>query len=158
MTAGLNAWISGSESAGAAIKKALGGAIQAVADQMLVESLKNAAYAVGQFALFLGTGDPKAAASATAYGAAAAEFAAGAAVAAVVAKSLGGSASTAGGGKSTAPGGGVPTTSPNGTGAAPAGVTIVYGDSFANDSPRRQAVRARQLIGKALGTSGGIAA
>jgi hypothetical protein len=96
----MQAWISGSESLGAAIKKGLGAALGGLATSLAVESLKHGAYALGSLAF----GDIRGAGQ---HGAAAAAFGAGAAAAAVAAKQLGGSGGSApaGGGRDQRGGG-----------------------------------------------------
>lgn len=149
-TAALSAWIDGSASAGEAFKKFVSEALKGLASQMLVESLKHAAYALGSLAF----GDLGGAAK---HGAAAAAFGAGAGIAAVAARELGGGASAHGAGSGAAgysSGGGV---APSGGPQSYAGgqqVTIVYGDSMADDSPRARDLKARRIVDRALGATG----
>jgi hypothetical protein len=149
VTSSLKAWIDGSESAGRAFKKFIGSAIESVGLQMLVEALKEGAYALGSLAY----GDVRGAAT---HGASAAKFAAGSVVALGIAKSMGGSssASVPGGGS---PGGGYGTGA--NTYARPnAGAVIVYGDPFAMDSPRNRQVQAQRIVNLALGGGNGVRA
>jgi hypothetical protein len=96
----MQAWISGSESLGAAIKKGLAAALGGLATSLAVESLKHGAYALGSLAF----GDIRGAGQ---HGAAAAAFGAGAVAAAAAAKQLGGSGGStpAGGGRDQRGGG-----------------------------------------------------
>jgi hypothetical protein len=150
VNASMTAWIDGSMSAGEAFKKFVADALKGLASQMLVESLKNAAYAIAS--LVPGpTFNPAAAAG---YAIAAGEFAAGAAVAGVLAHELGGSApsgSGRGAGAGAAPVGG----SGYGGGAMqPSSATIVISDPFANDSARMKRLEAERIVGRALGRNG----
>lgn len=148
----MGAWIDGSASAGTAFKKFIGEALKGVASQMLVESLKHAAFALGSLAF----GDFSGAAR---HGAAAAAFGSGAGVAAIAARELGGGGGGASHGASAGAGGGagasVPTSysaggpggaSTLGAGSAP---IIVVGSAFAYDSPRSQQRIARRLVQEA---------
>jgi hypothetical protein len=102
-TAAFDAWITGSKSIGAAFKEAIADGLRANATQMLAESIKHAAFALGSWAFgnFV---------SAKAHGAAALKFAGGAAVMGVLAKQLGeqtGQWSGAGAGAGSAAGAGI---------------------------------------------------
>jgi hypothetical protein len=142
-SAAMSAWIDGSMSAGEAFKRFIGESLKAVASQMLVESLKHAAFAIGSAAFGDMGGAGKHAAAAVAFGA-------GAVIAGGAAKVLGSGGS--GGGRPSAPA----YSGPNKEGyEGRGGVTIVYGDQFADDSPRNRQRTARKLVGQALGTSGG---
>jgi hypothetical protein len=150
VTAGLNAWIDGSESAGTAIKKFIASALKGLASQMAVEALKHGAYALGSLAF----GDV---AGAGAHAAAAAAFGAGAAAAAVAAKELGGGGSTAksSGGASAggAPGfGGGANDHRSGEGGGKQGnVTYVipYGDAFFELSETGKRRKAQEIVDRA---------
>jgi hypothetical protein len=153
----MDAWISGSMSAGQAFKKFIGDALKGLASQLAVEALKHGAYALGSLAF----GDVSGAGR---HAAAAAAFGAGAAAAAIAAKSMGGggASASAGGGSSSgasgsnARGGGTASTGNGGSGDGGGGrsnTIIVYGDSFSNDSPRMRQVHAEQLVKKAMGSS-----
>jgi hypothetical protein len=154
VTSAMDAWISGSVSAGAAIKKFLADAIAGVAKQMAVEGLKHAAYGIGSLAF----GDLRGAAS---HGAAAAAFGAGAAAAAVTAKALGGGASqpAASGTAAGAAGGGAGASRGSaGSGGGGGGGqqvirerTVIYTDAFAMGSPSYKNEIARRAIAKATG-------
>jgi hypothetical protein len=140
VSAGLNAWIDGSASAGQAIKQFLSDALQGLATQMAVEALKHGAYALGSLAF----GDVRGAGQ---HAAAAAAFTAAAAAAAVGARSLGsGGASTpaSSGGRSLPNGGSTGSTS-----GVPEHSTINYiivGDSYADDSPRKKQRKAERIV------------
>ena len=145
-SAALSAWIDGSESAGAAFKKFIAEALKGLASQMLIESLKHAAYALGSLAF----GDFSGAAR---HGAAAAAFGAGAVAAAVAAKELGGGApqgARAGAAPAAAPTGGY---APGALERQPTQAIIVVGDDFADDTPRMRQLKAQRLVGLALGTN-----
>ncbi len=153
----MGAWIDGSMSAGQAFKRFIGEALKALASQMLVESLKHAAYALGSLAF----GDL---AGAARHGAAAAEFAAGAVIAGVAAKEMGGaggstSASGGGGGKGASGGASAPSFLTPGIGTQTQGdKIIVYADSYADDSPRMKVLKAQKLLalaGVGNGVTGG---
>lgn len=146
----LKAWVDGSESAGKAFKKFIGSAIESVGLQMVVESLKEAAYAIGSLAM----GDAPGAAL---RGKAAAAHAAGAAVALGIAKTMNGSSASAPGGAGS-PGGGWNGTGTNAYQRPNAGAVIVYGDPFAMDSPRNRQVQAQRIVNLALGGGNGVRA
>ncbi len=134
VTSGYEALITGSESAGAAMKRIIGQSIMAGGSRMLVLALRESAFAVAQLA----SGNF---ASAATHGKSALMFGAGAAAAGVAARALGvGGGSTAAAGASA---GGSTTVS--GTGGAvesgPVNRTFVIGDSFGFESPRDQARR-----------------
>ncbi len=158
VSSSMNAWIDGSMSAGEAFKKFIGDAVKGLASQMLVEAIKNTAYAIGS--LVPGpTFNPPAAAG---YFLAAAEFAAGAATAAIVAKELGaggGSTSSASAGKGGGAGSSAPSTLPANSNTQPQGdKIIVYADSYADDSPRMKTLKAQKLLalaGIGNGVTGG---
>lgn len=141
--ASLSAWIDGSKSAGAAFKSFIAEALKGLAVQMTVEALKHGAYALASLAF----GSP---ATAALHAKAAAAFAVGAAITIPLAKSLGGS-----GGPSASAGGG---SAPNVTGSGGPGTRdperiIVYGDPFADDSPRGKQLQARKMVDRAYGNS-----
>lgn len=141
----LGAWIDGSMSAGKAFKAFISEAVKGIAIQMTIEALKHGAYAIGSLAY----GDLRGAAL---HGKAAAGFAAGAIIAAGAAKGLapGASAPSGGGGYSPS----APNSIGGGTASGSSGtnVTIVYGDAFAEDSPRQRALTATKLVNRALGS------
>lgn len=143
-----DAIVSGSEPAAQAVKKAIGASVDAVGKQMAIESLKEAAYAIGDVAI----GDFAGAAS---HATAAAEFAAGAVIAGVVAHELGAGSSTTptsgsgSSGSSSSSGGSSSTPAP----AAATPPVIVIGDSFANDTARMRQTKAQKYVNLALGTT-----
>ena len=135
VTASMDAWIGGSMGAGEAARKFAADYIGTQAKMMAVEALKFGAYAIGALA----QGDLV---HAPMYALTAAKFAAGAALAGVVAAGLGGSGgsgSSASGGNSSAPNTFSQPTQPS-------GAVIVYGDAFANDSPRMRQRNAQRLV------------
>lgn len=136
------AWITGSEGGVSAAKRAAAGRLTTVATEAAVQAAYNGAWAINDFAF----GDV---AHGTMRLAAAAKFAGVAIAAGAGARLLGsGSGSAAPGGV----GGAAPALSGNtaeaGNGAATNSV-IVYGDSFADDSPRMRARQARRLVRRA---------
>lgn len=140
----MGAWIDGSMSAGDAFKKFIAEALKGLASQMLIESLKHAAYALGSLAFYDYGGAAR-------HAAAAAAFAVGAGAAAVGAKELGGSAPSASGGGSSAGASG--SGGSTGTSTSSSGSIIVYGDSFSEDSPRMRGIKAQKMVTKALGNA-----
>ena len=133
------AWLDGSKSIGAAVKGAISAMIGAKAVDMLSESLRHGAYALGSLAF----GDVKGAAL---HGTAAVKFAAGAVGLGLLAKGLGGSSTTAAG----ASGGAAPTGgSIAGQQSSSRPITILLGDEMAADSPRRRQQRAAYTIEQA---------
>jgi hypothetical protein len=153
VTSAMDAWISGSMSAGEAVKKFIGTALKGLASQMAIEALKHGAYALGSLAF----GDIGGAGR---HAAAAAAFGAGAAAAAVAAKQMSSSGSSAsgggGGGSSSGGSGGAggSTSAPSGSADGDSGksrpVYILMGDSFSSDSPRMRSIRANEAMDKAL--------
>jgi hypothetical protein len=139
----MTAWIDGSMSAGQAFKAFIAEAVKGIAVQMAMEALKHGAYAIGNLAIGNVAG-------ASMHAKSAALFAAGAAAAAGAAKGLHGSGS---GGAGYSPG--APSYSGPNRGGAQQGsaVTIVYGDSFADDSPRQRQLKAKKMVNTAIGTS-----
>jgi hypothetical protein len=155
----MSAWISGSVSLGTAIKKGIGDALGALASQLMVESLKHGAYAIGSLAF----GDV---AGAARHAAAAAVFGTGAVTAATVARSLGGHASAAPGASGS---GGSSSGTSSGAGTADSGPDVrdhrtnaptggpmyfIVGEHFSQESPRQKAIDAEDTIRRALGGSG----
>jgi len=151
VSASLGAWIDGSMSAGEAFKKFIGEALKSLAQQMAIESLKEGAYALAHLALLDFGG-------AAAHGAAAAAFGAGAAAAAVAARAMGH------GGADYGRGGGAGAAAPTRSGSSYGGggiggstgggqtAIVVYGDPFAQDSPRQRQISAERMVRKALGS------
>ncbi len=151
VTATMEAWVSGSESAGKAFKKFISQSLVAIATDHAIKALAETAEAIASLARYDYPG-------AATHGAAAAKHGVVSAAALVAAKALGGG----GGGTSSYGGGGG--SAPTATGGAYTGatsgggggrsVTVVYGDSFAEDSPRRRQLRAEKVVKTALGTTG----
>jgi hypothetical protein len=152
VTASMDAWITGSMSAGQAIKKFFADALKGLASQMAVEALKHGAYAIGSLAFgdFRGAGQ---------HAAAAAAFGSGAAAAAVAAKSLGGSAgATASGGAASAGasgGGGKGASGASGGGSSEGSndkrpIVVVVGDHFSHMSNRQKAIYSQEAVDKAV--------
>jgi hypothetical protein len=143
LSAGFDAWVSGSESFGKAMKAAFKQSLGAVASDMFAKSIQHAAYALGSLAF----GDFRGAAT---HGAAAASFAAGALTIGSIARSIsgpsaGGATAGVGGGASA---GGAPSVLPayNPGQSGNRQVTLVIGDDFAEDSPRKRAQKAGRYL------------
>lgn len=147
------AWVTGSESVGSAIKKAIGASLLAAGSEMAVEALKHAAYAVGSLAF----GDARGAAL---HGKSAALFTVGAVAAGLAASKLGAGGASAG---PSAPQvtGGTSIAGYLGGGSQPyqgAHVTNYIGDYFGSN-PRqrdRQVARAMRSASRELGGSQGV--
>lgn len=148
-TAAIDAWITGSMTAGQAIKKFIGEALKSLASQMAIEALKHTAYAIGSAAFGDYGGAAKHATAAVAFGV-------GAAAAATAAKAMGGGApvgTSAGGSASAGASGGSP--SFGGTKQATGERTIVViGDSFSRSSPRMAQLEAERVVDLAYGGNG----
>lgn len=152
VSAGLTAWIDGSMSAGQAMKKFIGEALKGLASQMLVESLKHGAYAIGSLAF----GDVRGAGQ---HAAAAAAFGAGALAAGVAAKQLGGGGATTAASSGASAGSGAGGDSRDHRGSGGSGglasqresIVVVYTDPFATGSGRTKRHEASKVIGRALG-------
>lgn len=143
--AAMDAWIDGTGNAGEAVRHLIADTLKAEAKGMAVQALKHGAYAIGSLAF----GDV---AGASAHGKAALMFAGGAVAAGLAANQLG----TSAGDSASAPGGGgggAPST--YNQQAQPTGAIIVYGDSFADDSPRMRQRKAQQMLATATGNSQG---
>lgn len=147
--ASMSAWVDGSMSAGQAFKKFISEALKGLASQMLIESLKHAAYAIGSLAF----GDVRGAGQ---HGAAAAAFAAGGIAAGVAARALGGggAAATPGGGRGA--GAAAPSYAGGGERASGGHGVVVIGNSFAHDSPRERRRHAQELVGIATRGAGEV--
>ncbi len=148
-SSGYNAMIDGTMSLGSAVKKAAADAIKSIGLKMLIEGLEQTAtgikMAAGVYTAPLAPG----------HFAAAAKFFAGAAIAGAAASALGGGGGAPSGGAGRSPGAPASYGSPiSGGYQGGQNVTIVYGDQFADDSPRNRQRTAQKLVGKALGTSG----
>ncbi len=150
VTTSMDAWITGSMSAGQALKKFFADALKGLASQMAVEALKHAAYGIGSLAF----GDVRGAAT---HAAAAAAFGAGAVAAAVASRELGGGGSSAkgagaGGGGSHAGGSG------GGSGGSEGGgkgerIIVYTGGAFDDDTPRQRQIRGQRLVDASFGTA-----
>lgn len=138
--------VTGSESMGQAVKKAIASSLLALGSEMLARSIYHAAAAIGSLAF----GDFR---GASTHGASAAKYAAGAVAVGVIAKSIGagngGTAGAATGTTTTAPSstiGANLTPIAGGAGFVGRNITIVTGDDFADDSPRKRQQRAQRLV------------
>lgn len=134
-----SAIVTGSEPAGKALKRMIAQGLLAEGVDMQIKALKYGALAVGW------AFTPGGQATAAGYAQTAAMLQAGAIAAGVAASALGAGGSTGGGS------GGARSAQPLGGNPAEAGggrnnTTIVYGDSFANDSPRARQRTAAQLV------------
>ena len=141
VTSAFSAWVSGSKSFAAAIKDAIKQGVMANAIDMFAQAIKHGAYALGSLAF----GDARGAAT---HAAAAAKFAAGAVVLGGFAKALGGgdtgsSASTGGG---AAPIAGASAANQNAPGRP---ITVILGDEYGAESPRRRQQRAALALEQA---------
>jgi hypothetical protein len=143
VTAAMDAWITGSESMGTAIKKAIGAGLKALAAELAMQALRHGAYALGSLAF----GDVR---GATAHGIAAAKFAAGAAVTAVVAREMGhggtdyGKQPGTGGAGAASP---VAPRAPANSNSGQQSIVYVVGDPFDTETnPRRRQNSARKLV------------
>jgi hypothetical protein len=147
VTTAMDAWISGSMSAGQAVKKFIAESLKALASQMAIEALKHAAYGIGSAAFGDYAGAAKHAQAAAAFGVAAI-------AAASAAKSMGGGAQAT----AAPPGGASGGAAQQGQGGSSGGPSthtsiIVYGDNYAEDSPRMRQLRAERLVKQATGSS-----
>lgn len=141
-TSAFEAIVTGSESAGAALKRVVAQGIMALGKDMLIRSLQEGAWAISDLA----KGNIPGAAM---HGKAAAAFFAGSLAAGVAAAGLGGSLSGggAGAGGSYASAGGIGGVAQSGGGAGGGyNLTIVQGDGFAESSPRYVARRTRRAM------------
>lgn len=163
VTSAMDAWITGSMSAGDAVKAFIGQALKGLASQMAIEALKHGAYAIGSLAF----GDLRGAGT---HAAAAGAFGAAAAAAAVAAREFGGGASASGGGAGgrdhrgaggSAGGGGSSGGSVDSPGSGShdseglrkESVVIVYADPFADGSPTQRRQNAERFAQRALSQS-----
>lgn len=150
--AAFDALISGSESAGAAFAKALGGMLRADAVQAGIQALKEGAWALGSLAFGDAKGAALHAASAAQWAVTAAAAGAGAAL--LGAGGGGASAGAGGSGAASAGGGSAGGYYGSGAGGDPNGNReriVVVGDSNGSSSPRFEAAKARRYA--ALGGS-----
>lgn len=138
--AAMTAWIDGTGNAGEAIRHFIADSLKSYAIEMAMQALRHGAYAIGSLAMGNVAG-------AAAHGKSAAMFAAGAVAAGVAANQLGTSAGdsarpSAGGASAGAP-------STISSGQSPTGTVYIYGDSFADDSPRMRQRRAERAFATA---------
>jgi len=149
VTTALDAWITGSESAGKAVKRFIAEVLRAEASKMAVLALENGAQAAYHAALYDYPGAAK-------FTASAALFTAGAAAAAGAARALGGGG---GGGAPPAGGAGAAPATPASAGSGGDGVqrpvVIVYGDAFAQQTDRQRAIEARRLVSAGMAQAQG---
>ncbi len=147
VSASMNAWIDGSGSAGKAFKHFIADALKGLASQLMVESLKHGAYALGSLAFGDVSGAGRHAAAALAFGA-------GAAAAAVAAKELGTTAGDANAAKASAAAGGGSGSGGGGRGGGDSGgarpIIIVTGDDMTRQTDRMRAINARRYIEQGL--------
>ncbi len=129
--AGFSAWIDGSMSASAAIKKFFADSLKGVATEMLGKAIQHGAYALGSLAF----GDAKGAAQ---HGIAAAKFGAGALAVGALAKMAGGGGASAG--ASAGAGGGAPSVIGSGGGGSIGGGsrTYIVGDAWHSGTERKR--------------------
>ncbi len=152
---GYEAMVKGSMSFSQAFKSTVADLLLNEGKKMQILAIENTAYGIAAAA----TG-PFGGSSASQYFAAAAMFEVGAIAAGAAANAMGAGGSSSGGsggsGSSSGTGGG------SGGGSTPAAAPasnapiIVYGDSFADDSPRMRQQKAKRLVALALGTSGSV--
>jgi hypothetical protein len=143
VTAGLNAWISGGQSAGEAMKMALHGFAKNLAGEALLQAMRHTAYGFGMAAF----PDPLSRASSAQHFAAAAKWGVVAVAAAGIGKVTAPAAGTSGGGAGAYAAAGIGgSTAPSQQGVQ---YTAVFGDAFAADSPRYVARRTRRNLDNA---------
>lgn len=148
--AAFQAMMTGSESAGAAFKKMLASNMMGLASEMFGKSIYHGAMALGSLAMLDGRG-------AAMHGAAAGKYAAGAVLLGGIAASMGAGAGASSSVASGSAGSSLPATASAGI-AAPAGssgnnVTVLVGDDFADDSPRKRQQRAERMVQMGLRSS-----
>lgn len=147
VSAGYSAMVDGTMSFGKAFKQAVAQALKATGAQMLIEALKESAYAIAAFARGIG-GNPKAFAEAAAHGKAALAFGAAAAAAGVAANGLGtGAGGAAGGGGGAGAGAGAPSAPRPAENTNQQSIVYVVGDPFDTEmNPRRRQNNAKRLL------------
>lgn len=149
--AAFEALITGSGSAGEAFKAMIAQNMMSLASEMFGRSIYEAAMAVGSLAMY----DFKGAAL---HGKAAAMYAAGAGALGMIGSQLGGGAVVGkGAGGAAATGSSLPSTTSSAINKAPEAstgksVTVVVGDDFADDSPRKRQQRAQRMVALGLRT------
>lgn len=141
VTAGYGAMVDGTMSFGKAFKQAVAGALKATGAQMLIESLKEAAYGVANLAVGNAPG-------AAAHFKSSALFAAGSIAAGVAANQLGGSGAGASAGGGAGASAGAPRAPAANENSNPqSSVVVVYGDPFDMETnPRRRQNNAKKLL------------
>lgn len=152
VTAGYSAMVDGTMSFGKAFRLSVAQALKATGAQMLIESLKEAAY--GTAALFTPGGQ----AAAAGHFKSSAMFLAGSVAAGVAARGLGGSGAAAAGG--AAPGGagsGAPGPRPaNSNSSGGSSIVYVIGDPFDTEvDPRRRQANAERVLQRVAGNRAG---
>lgn len=148
--AAFEALITGSGSAGEAFKAMIAQNMMSLASEMFGRSIYEAAMAVGSLAMY----DFKGAAL---HGKAAAMYAAGAGALGMIAGQMGGGRGAGSAGGNAATGAALPSTTSSAINTAPAAssgrsVTVVVGDDFADDSPRKRQQRAQRMVSLGLRT------
>lgn len=149
--AAFEALITGSGSAGEAFKAMIAQNMMSLASEMFGRSIYEAAMAVGSLAMY----DFKGAAL---HGKAAAMYAVGAGALGMIGSQLGGGAVVGkGAGGAAATGSSLPSTTSSAINSAPSdargrSVTVVVGDDFADDSPRKRQQRAQRMVALGLRT------
>lgn len=150
--AAFEALITGSGSAGEAFKAMIAQNMMSLASEMFGRSIYEAAMAVGSLAMY----DFKGAAL---HGKAAAMYAVGAGALGMIGSQLGGGAVVGkGAGGAAATGSSLPSTTSSAINSAPSdargrSVTVVVGDDFADDSPRKRQQRAQRMVALGLRTN-----
>lgn len=149
--ASMDAWISGSMSAGAALKGFLAESLKTLSKDMAMQALKHLAWAAGSAAFQDYGGAAKHMAAAGAFTAAA--IASGGAAKALHSSSPSSSASGGGGGSKPASGGSdsrSPSPAGESGGKSERPITIVVGEWFADESPRSRRQKADAAVERAL--------
>jgi len=137
LTAGFDAWVSGSKSASEALKGLFADSVKGIASTLFAHAIEHGAAAIGSLAWGL-SGNPAGYAAAAKHAQAAAGYAAGAVAVGAIARELGGGG---GGGYAGAGGGGAPrlgSVDHRGGAGSPTNIMVVVGGD-GNDSPRFRA-------------------
>lgn len=148
--AAFEALITGSGSAAEAFKAMIAQNMMSLASEMFGRSIYEAAMAVGSLAMY----DFKGAAL---HGKAAAMYAVGAGALGMIASQMGGGAGAGSGSGGAATGAALPSTTSSAINSSPGeargkSVTVVVGDDFADDSPRKRQQRAQRMVALGLRT------
>lgn len=148
--AAFEALITGSGSAAEAFKAMIAQNMMSLASEMFGRSIYEAAMAVGSLAMY----DFKGAAL---HGKAAAMYAVGAGALGMIASQMGGGAGAGSGAGGAATGAALPSTTSSAINSSPGeargkSVTVVVGDDFADDSPRKRQQRAQRMVALGLRT------